>query len=66
MFVESWKSNVEKEMGTEALQHEAAWGEILRVVCRDLCSILSTVKVNSSVEPIPAGAIPALGVVCGV
>lgn len=36
MLGECWLSDVGKEEGTEALQHEAGWGEILRVVCRDL------------------------------
>lgn len=36
MLGECWQSDVGKEIGTEALQHEAGWGEILRVICRDL------------------------------
>lgn len=43
MLGECWLSDVAKEVGTEALQHEARWGEILRVVCR-LLSVNSESK----------------------
>lgn len=59
MLGECWLSDVEEEAGAEASQHEAGWGEILRVVCRLLAA---NSEGSSSVGSIAAGATPAPGV----
>lgn len=51
-------------MGTETLQHEGGWGEILRVICRDLGLFCQQRKQTALWSP--SLQVQHLGIVCAV